>query len=173
MVKKFVRCRIYFPALAPLVAIGAAIGSLGSTFTAMIHRARGLRDPRLPMLFAYNPFPRESSFADCRLTEVREGPFTCNRVRLPDAPGRCSWWCGGGAMSSMRISNASICSSLTSLNLRCFSVAVASSRTSRWQRQYALHDAERAVENVLRWRCRGDELVEEVAHRGAVEDPGV
>ena len=81
--------------LTQLVAAEAKtfVGSLGSTFTAMIHRARGLRDPRLPMLFSYNPFPRESSFADCRLTEVREGAFTWNRVRLPDAPGRCSWWC--------------------------------------------------------------------------------
>jgi hypothetical protein len=81
--------------LTQLVAAEAKtfVGSLGSTFTAMIHRARGFRDPRLPMLFAYNPFPRESSFADCRLTEVQEGAFTWNRVRLPDAAGRCSWWC--------------------------------------------------------------------------------
>lgn len=81
--------------LTQLVAAEARtfVGTLGSTFTAMIHRARGLRDPRLPMLFAYDPFPGQSSFAACRLAEVREGAFTWNRVRLPTASGMSSWVC--------------------------------------------------------------------------------
>src|SRR5262249_49406813 len=73
--------------LTQLVATEAEtfVGPLGSTFTAMIHRARGLRDPTRPMLFAYDPHPGETSFAGGRLAEVREGTFTWNRVRLPDA----------------------------------------------------------------------------------------
>jgi GDP-fucose protein O-fucosyltransferase len=54
------------------------VGTMGSTFTALIHRERGARS----FLFAYNMFPEVFDFAQCALREdPTGGPFSWQRLR--------------------------------------------------------------------------------------------
>jgi hypothetical protein len=53
-------------------------GSLFSTFTAMIHRARGLRTGDDRFLYVFNPL-EGVPFHDCAFVDKREGAFSWNR----------------------------------------------------------------------------------------------
>lgn len=54
-------------------------GSLFSTFTALIHRERGLRTGEDAFLFAFNPLDSWIPFKDCAFGEWKDGIFSWNR----------------------------------------------------------------------------------------------
>jgi GDP-fucose protein O-fucosyltransferase len=68
------------------------VGTLFSSFTSEIQRARGFRgDPRF--LYCYNDWPDYPGivFDRCEFVASRNGPFTWNRIRYPVDPRTCSW----------------------------------------------------------------------------------
>lgn len=67
------------------------VGTLFSTFTALVQRRRGLRydDPRF--LYAYNDFGDHVTYRNCAFSEVRAGRYSWNRLALPLAPEHLSW----------------------------------------------------------------------------------
>ena len=81
--------------LTQLIASSSQIfvGTLFSTFTALIQRMRGLagRDPTF--LYCYNDFVSPLvRFKDCQFLPVDEGPYSWNRVRYPLSPDAYSWF---------------------------------------------------------------------------------
>ncbi len=67
-------------------------GTLFSSFTSEIQRARGFRgDPRF--LYCYNDWPHHAhvAFERCEFMATHRGPYTWNRIRFPVDPRACSW----------------------------------------------------------------------------------
>lgn len=67
-------------------------GTLFSSFTSEIQRARGFRgDPRF--LYCYNDWPYHPhvAFERCEFKATHRGPYTWNRIRFPVDPRACSW----------------------------------------------------------------------------------
>jgi hypothetical protein len=67
-------------------------GTLFSSFTSEIQRARGFRgDPRF--LYCYNDWPHHPhvAFERCEFMPTGSGPYTWNRVPYPVDPRACSW----------------------------------------------------------------------------------
>lgn len=87
------------PVLALVTQLVAAraerfAGSLISTFTALIQRMRGQRDPHEPFLFAYDQFLGTSGappFSKCQYQETRPGFFSWNRLGYPMEPRHYTW----------------------------------------------------------------------------------
>ncbi len=68
-------------------------GTLFSTFTALIHRLRGLVNPESHFLYCYNDFlSAPVRFEHCEFLPVADGPYTWNRLRYPVSPGAYSWF---------------------------------------------------------------------------------
>jgi hypothetical protein len=74
--------------LALLIATHADtfIGTLCSTYTAIIQRRRGIARGDRRFLFAYNDFGEYVRYRHCQLEETRDGTFSWNRAPLPFAP---------------------------------------------------------------------------------------
>lgn len=70
----------------------AFVGTMGSTFTAMIHRARVLDDPSERFLFTADFSPSGPTFTDGEFLEMRDGAFTWNRVGLNMPPDVLAWF---------------------------------------------------------------------------------
>jgi hypothetical protein len=66
-------------------------GSLFSTFTAMIHRAHGLRTGDDRFLFAFNPLDGVP-FHDCAFVDLREGAFSWNRFPCTFSSDTYAWF---------------------------------------------------------------------------------
>jgi len=79
--------------LTQLVASYAEVfvGTLYSTFTAMIHRLRGFDGRGEPFLYCYSDFDASVPFERCEFIESREGPFSWNRTRYPVSPMAYTW----------------------------------------------------------------------------------
>lgn len=68
------------------------VGTLGSTFTGIIHRQRRLADPSAPFLFTADFLGMGAGFEAGAYRETRSGPFTWNRLERPlEEPGTLSW----------------------------------------------------------------------------------
>jgi hypothetical protein len=68
------------------------VGTMFSTFTGAIHRARGfLGDDR--QLYCYNDWPNHPGvrYQNCEFLPVREGPYSWSRLDLPLSASACSW----------------------------------------------------------------------------------
>jgi len=80
--------------LTQLVASKARVfaGTLFSTFTALIHRMRGLDSGESNFLYCYNDFLSPLvRFNRCEFLPVDGGPFSWNRIRYPISPDAYSW----------------------------------------------------------------------------------
>lgn len=81
--------------LTQLVASKAQVfaGTLFSTFTALIHRMRGLAGHDSSFLYCYDDFlSPQVPFERCEFLPVGEGPYSWNRVRYPLPPDAYSWF---------------------------------------------------------------------------------
>src|SRR5262249_27075649 len=68
-------------------------GTLHSTFTALIHRMRGLSFGDRRFLFLYTQHTEGGPrFEDCEFKEDGAGPYSWNRLRHPVDPSVCSWF---------------------------------------------------------------------------------
>lgn len=67
------------------------VGTLGSTFTGIIHRQRRRRDHREPFLFTADVLGAGEHFVAGEYREVGDGPFSWNRVGHPLEPETISW----------------------------------------------------------------------------------
>lgn len=77
-----------------LVASEAAVfaGTMFSTFTALIHRLRGLAGHDSSFLYCYDDFRSPLvRFDRCEFLPVDDGPYTWNRIRYPVSPDAYSW----------------------------------------------------------------------------------
>jgi len=77
-----------------LVASKAVVfaGTMYSTFTALIHRLRGLAGPDAAFLYCYDDFRSPLvPFERCEFLPVGDGPYTWNRIRYPVSPDAYSW----------------------------------------------------------------------------------
>ena len=82
-------------ALVSQIVAGCArvfAGSLYSTFTAMIHRERGLRAGNDPFLFVFNPLGERAPFRDGAFAEKPEGIFTWNRFPYARSSESYAWF---------------------------------------------------------------------------------
>lgn len=79
--------------LAMLIAIHADnfIGTLVSSFTAMIQRRRGIERGDRRFLFVANDFGEHVRFRHCQFEETRHGRFSWNRAPLPISPHHHGW----------------------------------------------------------------------------------
>jgi GDP-fucose protein O-fucosyltransferase len=80
--------------LTQLVASKAKVfaGTLFSTFTALIHRMRGLAGQDSTFLYCYNDFVSPLvRFDRCEFLPVGDGPYSWNRIRYPVSPDAYSW----------------------------------------------------------------------------------
>lgn len=80
--------------LTQLVASKAQVfaGTLFSTFTALIHRLRGLATQEASFLYCYNDFVSPLVHFDrCEFLPVDDGPYSWNRIRYPVSPDAYSW----------------------------------------------------------------------------------
>ncbi len=67
------------------------IGTMGSTFTALIHRMRRQRDFESPFWYTADYTPAGPSFADGAYIESRSGRYTWNRIGYAIAPETLAW----------------------------------------------------------------------------------
>jgi len=80
--------------LTQLVASKAAVfaGTMFSTFTALIHRMRGLAGTDSAFLYCYDDFLSPLvRFDRCEFLPVDDGPYSWNRFRYPVSPDAYSW----------------------------------------------------------------------------------
>jgi hypothetical protein len=79
--------------VSQLVAASANrfVGTLCSTFTALIHRARGYRLGKEDFYFAYNQYDRGPPFRNGSYPETAGGTYTWNRIPYPVAPKVFAW----------------------------------------------------------------------------------
>jgi hypothetical protein len=80
--------------LTQLVASKARVfvGTLFSTFTALIHRLRGFDRQESRFLYCHNDFNSPLvRFERCEFLPVDDGPYTWNRIRYPVSPDAYSW----------------------------------------------------------------------------------
>ena len=80
--------------LTQLVAAKAHVfvGTMFSTFTALIHRLRGFERQEPNFLYCYNDFLSPMvRFERCEFLSVDDGPYSWNRVRYPVPPETYSW----------------------------------------------------------------------------------
>jgi hypothetical protein len=69
------------------------VGTLFSTFTALIQRARGLKGRQSEFLYCYSDWdPKFVPFKYCEFVPVQDGPYSWNRVLYPVCPGVHSWF---------------------------------------------------------------------------------
>jgi len=85
------------PTLALVTQLVAAqaerfVGTLFSTFTALIHRMRGFRSGHEPFLYAFDQFAGHPPFVACQYRETREGHFSWNRLDYPKQPDLYAWF---------------------------------------------------------------------------------
>lgn len=67
------------------------VGTMGSTFTGLIHRLRIQRDPAEPFCFTADFTPMGAELRNGAYVERRPGRYTWNRIGLAVAPGVASW----------------------------------------------------------------------------------
>jgi hypothetical protein len=67
-------------------------GTLGSTFTGIIHRQRRLRDPSAPFCFTADFLGMDGRFVAGEYQPVRDGPYSWNRLGYPLDPDTLSWF---------------------------------------------------------------------------------
>jgi hypothetical protein len=80
--------------LTQLVASKAKVfaGTMFSTFTALIHRTRGLAGGDPSFLYCYDDFLSPLVHFDrCEFLPVGDGPYSWNRIRYPLSPDSYSW----------------------------------------------------------------------------------
>jgi hypothetical protein len=80
--------------LTQLVASKAQVfaGTMFSTFTALIHRMRGLAGQDSSFLYCHNDFLSPLVHFDrCEFLPVGDGPYSWNRIRYPLSPDAYSW----------------------------------------------------------------------------------
>lgn len=68
------------------------VGTIGSTFTAMIQRERGLREPGSPFLYTADFTPDGPVFVNGEFQEIAEGAYTWNRIRYAMSPDVLAWF---------------------------------------------------------------------------------
>lgn len=68
------------------------VGTIGSTFTGAIHRARVLADPTEPFLFVADYTPPGPGFDRCSYLETRTGHFSWNRIGYGMSPDVLAWF---------------------------------------------------------------------------------
>jgi hypothetical protein len=69
------------------------IGTLYSTFSAMIQRERGLKRRQSSFLYCYSDWePRLVPFSRCEFPAVQDGPYSWNRTLYPVSPGVHAWF---------------------------------------------------------------------------------
>jgi hypothetical protein len=81
--------------VSQLVAVHAEtfVGTMHSTFTAMIQRMRGVTGGDRRFLFLYNQFlDRGPELRDCEIVEVRGGPYSWIRADYPESPENHAWF---------------------------------------------------------------------------------
>ena len=70
----------------------AFVGTMGSTFSAMIQRERILHDPNARFMFTADFSPPGPMFRDGEFQEVRDGSFSWNRIGLKMSPDVLAWF---------------------------------------------------------------------------------
>jgi hypothetical protein len=75
------------------LAVGAErfAGTFASTFTAIIHRSRRLRDPTDPFLFTADFLGGETRFEACQYLPVSAGRYSWNRLGYPVGADALAW----------------------------------------------------------------------------------
>ena len=68
------------------------VGTIGSTFTALIHRNRLARDPDEPFRFTADYTPPGPVFRNGQFVEVAEGSYSWNRLRYTMSPDVLAWF---------------------------------------------------------------------------------
>ena len=69
------------------------VGTLFSTFTALIQRLRGFAGKSREFLYCYSDWDsRLVPFQRCEFASVQDGPYSWNRIRYPVVPGVYSWF---------------------------------------------------------------------------------
>ena len=67
-------------------------GTLGSTFTGIIHRQRRLRDPSAPFCFTADFLDMDRQFTAGEYRPVHDGPYSWNQMGYPLDPDTLSWF---------------------------------------------------------------------------------
>lgn len=67
------------------------VGTMSSTFTALIHRLRCQRDPRSPFWYTADFTPDGPTFREAAYQEVLPGRYTWNRIGLAIDPENLAW----------------------------------------------------------------------------------
>ncbi len=67
------------------------VGTMGSTFTSLIHRRRCQRDPDAPFLFTADYTPRGPTFVDGAYLDRRPGRYSWNRIAYGFGPAPLAW----------------------------------------------------------------------------------
>ena len=68
------------------------IGTMGSTFTAIIQRDRIVRDPTQTFLYTADYTPSGPLFRDGSFVDTAEGPFSWNRQQIAMSPDALAWF---------------------------------------------------------------------------------
>lgn len=80
-------------AITQAVATGALrfVGTLGSTFSGLIHRERCRLNPSEPFSYTADFTPPGPQFLDGQFVETRDGRYTWNRIGIQVSPGVLAW----------------------------------------------------------------------------------
>ena len=68
------------------------VGTMGSTFTGLIHRERLARDPRERFLYTADFTPPGPTFCDGEFQEIAPGAYSWNRIALNYSPDVLAWF---------------------------------------------------------------------------------
>ncbi len=68
------------------------VGTMGSTFTALIHRERLARDPRERFLYTADFTPAGPTFREGQFQETKPGAYSWNRIGLTFSPDVFAWF---------------------------------------------------------------------------------